>query len=96
MTIRVLARAVARPETRQSLQQALVQNRDASRREAGCLRYDVAQGAADPNEFTTIEEWRSEADAAAHLKTPHVAALLAAVPALVAAPPDIRTYRTIA
>ncbi len=95
MTIRVIARAVARPETRQQLLQALVANQTASRKEPGCLRYDVAQGTADANELVTIEEWRSEDDVQRHLQTPHVGALLAVVPSLVAAPPDIRSYRTV-
>jgi len=95
MSIRVIARAVARPETRQRLAQALAKNQAASRKEPGCVHYVVAQSTSDANEFVTIEEWRSEADVAAHMKTPHVTALLAEVPSLVAAPPDIRQYRTV-
>ncbi|MFY9344311.1 MAG: putative quinol monooxygenase [Planctomycetota bacterium] len=95
MTIRVFARVLARPETRAALQAALRDNMLTSRKEPGCVRYELAHGLTDPNEFVTIEEWRTEADVATHMKTPHVAALLAKVPGLVAAPPDIRQYRTL-
>ncbi len=74
---------------------ALRDNMLASRREPGCVRYELAQSLGAPDEFVTIEEWRSEADVDAHMQTPHVAALLAKVPALVAAPPEIRSYRTL-
>ncbi|HEX6811501.1 MAG TPA: putative quinol monooxygenase [Planctomycetota bacterium] len=96
MTMHVFARAIARPESRGALQTALRDNMLASRQEPGCVRYELAQGLADANEFLTIEEWRSEADVAAHMRTPHVAALLAKVPSLVTAPPEIRSYRTLA
>lgn len=95
MTIRVLARAVARSDGRDALRAALRDNMLASRRESGCVRYELAQGLADPNEFTTLEEWRTEADVDAHMRTAHVQRLLATVPALLAAPPEIRTYRTL-
>jgi quinol monooxygenase YgiN len=96
MTIRVFARVLARPDSRDTLQVAMRDNMLASRREAGCVRYELAVSLADANEFVTIEEWRSEADVAAHMQTPHVQALLAKVPALLAAPPEIRTYRAVA
>ena len=95
MSIHVIARAIARPEAQQKLQQALANNQAASRREPGCVHYDIAQSTTDGNEFVTIEEWRTAADVTTHMQTPHVAALLAAVPALVAAPPDIRSYKAI-
>lgn len=87
-----MARARSRPETRTALRNALWTNLLASRAEAGCIRYDLVTGISDPDEFVTIEQWRSEPDLATHMRTPHVTALLAAVPALVAAPPEIRTY----
>jgi quinol monooxygenase YgiN len=96
MTIRVFARVVARADCRSALLAALRENMLASRREPGCVRYELAQNLDAPDEIVTIEEWRSEADVAAHMRTPHVATLLAKVPAWLAAPPDIRRYRTLA
>ena len=95
MTIRVVARAVARPETRVALQAALTAMLAPTRQEAGCVRYELTVSTTDPDEFVMLEEWRSEADVARHLQTRHVAELLAKAPALVAAPPDIRSYRVL-
>jgi quinol monooxygenase YgiN len=96
MTIHVLARAAARPEHRDALLQALRDHAALSRREAGCLGYEVAQALDDANVLATVERWRDEEALAAHLRSAHVARLLAAVPDLVAAPPEIRSYRTLA
>lgn len=95
MTIRVVARAVARPQTRAALQAALTAMLAPTRQEPGCLRYELTVNTANPDEFVMLEEWRSEADMQRHLQTPHVAELLAKAPALVAAPPDIRSYRVL-
>ncbi|HLQ37675.1 MAG TPA: putative quinol monooxygenase [Planctomycetota bacterium] len=94
-TIRVVARAVARPEGRKQLQDALLACVPPTRKDPGCLRYDVTQSTTDPNEFVVLEEWRSEHDIEAHMRTTHVVALLAKVPALVTAPPEIKSYKVI-
>jgi quinol monooxygenase YgiN len=49
----------------------------------------------DPTDFTFLEEWRDEAAIAAHMNQPHVRDVLAKLPALLRADPDIRTYRVI-
>lgn len=95
MTVRVIARAIARPEARKQVQQALLAMIAPTRGEGGCLRYELTQNTADENEFVMLEEWRSEADLAAHLQAPHTAALLASLPPLLASPPDIRSYRAL-
>ena len=94
MTFHVIARAVARPEAKQALEDALRAMLAPTRKEAGCLRYELVHSADDPNELAMIEEWRSEADAATHMKTAHVAELFAKLPALLAGPPELRYYRS--
>jgi quinol monooxygenase YgiN len=42
-----------------------------------------------------IEQYRSEADFAAHMQKPYLKDLLAKAPALVAAPPEIKTYKPV-
>ena len=94
MSIRVVARAVARPETREQLRRALLAVIPPTRAEAGCVRYELAQNVAAADEFVMLEEWRSEADVQAHLQTEHVQELLAQIPQLLAGAPEIRVYRT--
>lgn len=95
MTIRIVARAVARPPSRQALQDALAASIGPTRSEPGCLRYELMQSTTDPNEYVMLEEWRSEADVAGHMHTPHVRLLLEQVSALVSTPPEISSYRVV-
>ncbi|MGE3879465.1 MAG: putative quinol monooxygenase [Planctomycetota bacterium] len=92
MPLFVIARAQSSPQSVDKLAEAMLRNRDASRREPGCLRYEVARSAADPLLLITIEEWRDRAAFDRHMQTPHVAELLAAVPDLVAAAPEIAVF----
>jgi len=48
-----------------------LQNAEASRGEAGCVRFDVIQQLDDPTRFTFIEVFKSEADGIAHRETSH-------------------------
>lgn len=64
-----------------------------TRKESGCLRYDLLRNPADPAAFTFVEEWRGEADLKSHFEQPHMVAAMARVPELLTGPPDVRTYR---
>lgn len=66
-----------------------------TRREAGCIRYELLQNKSDPADFTFVEEWASDAAIDAHFEMPHVQAALSKVQNILAAPPDIRRYRLI-
>ena len=44
--------------------------------EDGCILYALHQGSDDPARLTFIERWASREALDAHLKTPHVAAVL--------------------
>jgi quinol monooxygenase YgiN len=55
----------------------------------------LLQNNEDPAQFTFVEEWESDAALEAHLKTPHLAAAFLKMPALLAAPPDIRRYSLV-
>ena len=47
------------------------QNAEASRREEGCVRFDVIQQVDDPTRFTFIEMFKSEEAGAIHRETSH-------------------------
>jgi quinol monooxygenase YgiN len=95
MTVRVVARITARPDTIPQLRSVLLALLEPTRHEPGCLRYELLQSVADPTDFTFVEEWRSQQDEREHMQTPHVQRALQQVPDLVAVPPDIRSYRVI-
>jgi quinol monooxygenase YgiN len=64
----------------------------ATREEAGCQWYGIAVDVADPCIVWVSEQWASQADLDAHLKTPHVAAFLEACSALEILDMEVRRY----
>ncbi|MCB1777805.1 MAG: antibiotic biosynthesis monooxygenase [Candidatus Competibacteraceae bacterium] len=95
MAVHVIARLTARPETVAELHTLLLSLTEPTRQETGCLRYELLQNAADPTDFTFIEEWTDSAALDAHSATPHLQAVLAQALALLAMEPDIRRYAII-
>ena len=96
MTIRVVARIAVQANKINEAQTLLAALAGPTRKEAGCVRYDLLQNNADPTDFTFDEEWESDAALDAHLRTPHISAALARMPEFVASPPDIRRYTQVA
>jgi quinol monooxygenase YgiN len=65
----------------------------ASRKEKGCLSYELHQDIADPTKFVFYERWKSPRDLAAHLKAEHTKKLITAVGKLVEGKPEFGAYR---
>ncbi len=94
VTIAVLAKA--KPGKEADLRRELLAMIEPSRKDAGCINYDLHESPSDPAAFFLHENWASQALLDQHLKTPHVQALFAKVPALVAEEPKITFWRKIA
>jgi len=94
-TVRVVARITARPEKVEELKILLGGLIETTRREKGCVSYQLLQNKADPTDFTFVEEWESDAAIDSHFGTPHVHEALSKIPTLVAKEPDIRRYAII-
>ena len=45
-----------------------------TRKENGCISYDLYQDITNPGKFTFIEHWKSKEHLDVHLKTPHLVA----------------------
>jgi autoinducer 2-degrading protein len=75
-----------KPEWVEAFKVATQANANASRLEAGVLRFDVLQQADDPARFVLVEIYRDAAAAAAHKETSHypvwrdTVALMMAIP----------------
>ena len=69
----VIARVHAKPGKEYELREALTALVEPTRREKGCVTYDLHQGTADPGWFFFYENWEHEEDLDAHLAAPHVA-----------------------
>jgi quinol monooxygenase YgiN len=93
--VHVLALFTAAPGKEAELEEALKALIEPTRKEAGCIRYDLTQGLGKPAEFAFIEEWESAADLDAHLQTTHVREAGSKAASLLGAPASIERYRQI-
>jgi quinol monooxygenase YgiN len=94
-TVHVLALFTAAPGKEEELEQALIQLIEPTRREAGCIRYDLVRGMGRSAEFAFIEEWESQEALDAHSQAEHVRRAQAEGASLMGAPASIERYRLI-
>ncbi len=66
-----------------------------SRKDAGCLNYDLHQAQDDPALFLFHENWASKAHLDQHLRKPDLQAVLARVGQMIAEPPQITLWDRI-
>src|ERR1035441_6855790 len=71
------------------VRQELLSLVDPSRKDDGCLNYDLHQALDKPSHFLFHENWTSEAQLERHLQKPELQAVLARLGSLVAEPPQI-------
>jgi quinol monooxygenase YgiN len=95
-TITVVATFQAKPGKETELKEVLIGLVAPTRQEAGCLNYDLHILPEDPAKFLFHENWTSQELLAAHLKSPHIAALLPRVDELCTAFPEIKIWEQIA
>jgi quinol monooxygenase YgiN len=92
MTVHIVARFIARPECADALRTLLLGALEPTRKESGCIRYELLHNADDPTDFTFFEEWTDDAAFNAHLRTPHLKVVLDQSPSLLAVALDVRRY----
>ena len=68
----VIGRVRCEPAQREKLAAACVRMQDASRREAGCLRYGFFAALEDENSFVAVEEWADREALDRHFAEPHL------------------------
>jgi len=90
MSIRIIARLIARPDAIDALRAECLAMLQPTRKEAGCVRYELLANIANPADFTFVEEWADQAAIDAHMQTPHLKAVLVDSAPLVACPVDVR------
>ncbi len=94
-TLHVLSRVQARPGMRDRLLPIMVGLLEPTRRERGCVRYDLMQSRVDPDAFVFIEEWEDEAALQEHLRDPDVQQAFRDVQPFVAEPPALTWYSSV-
>ncbi len=95
LTLHVVARLRARKETQEELRKVLEGLIAPTRKESGCIRYQLLRNNHDPADFTFIEEWESDAALDAHLQTPHIRTAFASFPRLLDGDPIVGRYSII-
>ena len=66
-----------------------------TRKEEGCINYDLHESAQEVGTFLFYENWRSKEDLDAHLAKPHIAAFIDKADDLLAEPIDIHLFTRI-
>jgi quinol monooxygenase YgiN len=88
----VIARVRPRRDRRREFVELLEEVQAASRGDDGCLHYGYHVEITDPDAFIAVEEWRDMAALEGHLRTPHVARLVAALPEMLEGAPEIAAH----
>ena len=95
-TVHVLALFTAAPGKEDELERVLTRLIEPTRREEGCIRYDLVRGMGRSAELAFIEEWETPEALDAHSQAEHLRRVQAEAAPLMGAPASIERYRLIA
>ncbi len=95
-TVTVVATFEARPGKELELRNALMGLVAPTRKENGCLNYDLHVLPENPARFLFHENWTSKAALDAHLQNTHLQAFLPRLDELCVKPPEIVIWERIA
>jgi len=93
--LRVVARINARSDRVDEVRELLSALVEPTRKEVGCITYELLQNRNDPTDFTFVEEWASESTFDGHSISDHIKALAPKLQPIVTEPPDIRIYSLV-
>jgi quinol monooxygenase YgiN len=92
----VVADMQAKPGKEDALRRAVLGLIEPTRREDGCVQYDLHVHTSDPSRFVFYENWTSQAHLDRHAASAHIQEFRTAIADLLVAPPRIETYLRIA
>ena len=87
--VTIVARFRAKKESEQRLREALLTVIPPTRKEKGCMNYDMFQDQTDPGLFFCYENWASSEDLDNHLGSAHIKAFAEMSSDYLLAPPEI-------
>lgn len=90
--VTVVATMQAKPGMEERLKQELLYLVSATRKEEGCINYDVHQSAADATKFLFYENWLSKTHLDRHAQSGHIQAFRANAGDWLAASTDITLW----
>ena len=94
-TLTVVAQFKAKPGKESQVRQELLSLVAPSRKDAGCVNYDLHQAQDNPALFLFHENWVSKAHLDAHLQKPALQAVLGRVGQLITEPPQVTLWEKI-
>jgi len=94
-SLTVVAHIKAKAGKEALVKQELISLVAPSRKDAGCINYDLHQALDNPALFVFHENWTSKAHLDQHLQKPELQAALARVGQMVAEPPQITLWEKI-
>jgi quinol monooxygenase YgiN len=92
----VVAEVQAKPGKEEELRAALMELIGPTRREDGCVQYDLHVHTSAPGRFVFYENWTSAEALARHAGSPHLKGLDGKLVDLATGPPRVETYTRIA
>lgn len=72
--IYLIANLKIKPGSMEAVREAVAPCLEATRKEPGCISYDLFQSVDDPEALVFVERWETREALAAHFETPHLAA----------------------
>jgi quinol monooxygenase YgiN len=94
-SLTVVAQIKAKPGQESHVRQELLSLVAPSRKDAGCLNYDLHQALDNHALFLLHENWTTEAHLEQHMQQPDVQVVLARLVPIVAEPPQITLWKKI-
>ena len=90
----VITRAKIRAGARAEFVAAARECIAATRREHGCLAYDIHESLTEPGQFVSLEGWETRLDVDRHMQQPHLLAFLAVAGTCAEAPPVVEVVES--
>ncbi|MDH6680220.1 quinol monooxygenase YgiN [Rhodococcus sp. LBL1] len=94
--LHVVATIPAKPGSENTVRAALTALVEASRKEDGCVSYDLYESTMAAGTFVTVEVWTDQHALDTHMKAPHMREAASTFGAHLAAAPGIHPLRPIA
>ncbi|MDQ2973823.1 MAG: antibiotic biosynthesis monooxygenase [Acidobacteriota bacterium] len=94
-SLRVVARIKALPDKVDTVREILLELIGPTRREEGCIVYELLQNKTDPTDFTFVEEWQSGSFLDNHAASEHLKDATEKLRGMIAEVPDIRRYLVV-
>jgi quinol monooxygenase YgiN len=93
---RIIAHFAVKPEHSADFLETIRDNLlGPTRKEPGCIQYDLWQDAADPTRFAMVEVWESDAALDAHLALPSLQQAVGRLMSMAAERPKVQRFRAV-